>query len=69
MIKYLITLIILLTSSCGNPPNTPSWPISKAEPIYGRTVFEDDEITVIEVLEIERDGDEPSRLTLKNDID
>ena len=80
MIKYLITLIILLTSSCGNPPNTPSWPISKAEPIYGRTVFEDDEITVIEILEIDpsslratprhgRDGDEPSLLTLKNDID
>ena len=80
MIKFIIVLIILLTSSCGNPPSTPPWSIPEAEPIYGRTVFEDDEITVIEILEIDpsslratprhgRDGDEPSHLTLKNDID
>ena len=84
MIKHLVTLIILLTPSCTNPPSTPSWPMPllagkdpKSKPIYGRTVFEDDEITVVEVLGverhcfkgIERDGSSPSHLILKNDTD
>ena len=76
MLKYLIALIILLTPACGNPPNTPVWPTPvfagndpKAKPIYGRTVFEDDDITVVEVLGIERDGLSPSHIALKNDMD
>ena len=69
MIKFIIVLIILLTSSCGNPPSTPPWSIPEAEPIYGRTVFEDDEITVVEVIGIEGGGFQPPLLTLKNDID
>ncbi|HLD90846.1 MAG TPA: hypothetical protein VI911_07540 [Patescibacteria group bacterium] len=69
MIKHLLALTILLTPSCGNPPSTPSWSMPEAQPIYGKTVFEDDEITVVEVTGIEGDGDKPSHLILKNDID
>lgn len=78
MFKYIITVLIFLMPACSNPPNTPSWPMpmfagsessKKAQPVYGRTIYEDEEITVTEVLGIEWGGDKPPHLTLKNDID
>lgn len=85
MIKLLFLIIILLVPACNNPPSTPSWPTPvfagsdptvpgrrtepEKKPLYGRTLFEDDDVTVIEIIDLEKDGDKPSFSILENDLD